>query len=296
MTQNNEALDLSRVFDEYPHPFYVIRPILLEDGSADDFEYKYVNRAFCAMVERSQEQLIGHRFRENFGEGQRSWLDFFVESAAGKQHLCMEDSCIILGKQMYTEAFPIPPDLCGCMVYSVRTDPEKIAAARDAEMNHRANFDFLTGFYNRYYLQEHSRGLMELGPLGMAYMDVNDLKHTNDVLGHRAGDYRIIRAANRLRDSFPGGKCFRVGGDEFVVIVAGLTREEFDYQAEAAQQGFEADQLAALGCAYFQQPKNIQACLDHCDRLMYVNKNKNRQNIFRARPFWEREGLVQMKK
>jgi diguanylate cyclase (GGDEF)-like protein len=283
MTPSGETLDLSRVFDDYPHPFYVIRPILELDGSAEDFEYKYVNHAFCAMVGRSMDQLLGHCFRENFGKGERVWLDLFVEAAVDKRNLCLEESCVILGKRMYTEAFPIYPDLCGCMVYSVKNEPEKIAAARDAEMHHRANFDFLTGFYNRYYLQEHSRNLAALGPLGIAYMDVNDLKYTNDVMGHQAGDRRIIQAASRLRDAFPGGRCFRMGGDEFAVISAGLTEAQFQRQVQAALAAFEADQLAALGCAYFPDPQDILVCLDHCDKLMYAQKNKNRQRILQAR-------------
>ena len=51
-------------------------------------------------------------------------------------------------------------------------------------------------------------------------IDVNGLKYTNDTFGHLAGDALIIAAANAVVKAYgQHGKCFRVGGDEFVVIV-----------------------------------------------------------------------------
>lgn len=54
------------------------------------------------------------------------------------------------------------------------------------------------------------------------HFDVNYLKRVNDVYGHAEGDRHLIAAANVLRESFgEHGKCFRVGGDEFFVILDG---------------------------------------------------------------------------
>ena len=53
----------------------------------------------------------------------------------------------------------------------------------------------------------------------MILMDVNGLKYANDTFGHQAGDALIIAAANVIKSAYEtNGHCFRIGGDEFVVI------------------------------------------------------------------------------
>ena len=50
--------------------------------------------------------------------------------------------------------------------------------------------------------------------------DLNFLKETNDNYGHEAGDELIKASANILNETFKDvGKCFRLGGDEFIVVV-----------------------------------------------------------------------------
>lgn len=57
-------------------------------------------------------------------------------------------------------------------------------------------------------------------------LDINFLKKVNDVYGHAEGDKHIISAANIIRGSFGDlGTCYRVGGDEFVVVAHGCTEE-----------------------------------------------------------------------
>ena len=51
-------------------------------------------------------------------------------------------------------------------------------------------------------------------------MDINGLKNANDSFGHAAGDELIRAAADCMKNSFSEyGKVYRVGGDEFVVII-----------------------------------------------------------------------------
>ncbi|MBO4846092.1 MAG: diguanylate cyclase [Lachnospiraceae bacterium] len=49
--------------------------------------------------------------------------------------------------------------------------------------------------------------------------DINSLKEINDTLGHEVGDKAIIKIANILKQTFESEKIFRIGGDEFVVIL-----------------------------------------------------------------------------
>lgn len=73
-------------------------------------------------------------------------------------------------------------------------------------------------------------------------MDLNGLKAANDNIGHEAGDELIIGASKCMDNAFSGlGRTYRVGGDEFAVLLRG-TREEaqdavktFDYLTENFQ-------------------------------------------------------------
>ena len=50
--------------------------------------------------------------------------------------------------------------------------------------------------------------------------DVNELKYVNDTFGHEQGDILIKAAAELINSTFgKGGKCYRVGGDEFISVL-----------------------------------------------------------------------------
>ena len=62
-------------------------------------------------------------------------------------------------------------------------------------------------------------------------LDLNNLKHTNDTLGHEEGDKLIVDFADILRNTIgSSGVLFRWGGDEFVVFVRNVNQQKFaDY-------------------------------------------------------------------
>lgn len=90
----------------------------------------------------------------------------------------------------------------------------------------QANNDFLTGLYNRMRceqdLREHIRETKEAGGQGaLLYIDLDDFKHINDGLGHQYGDILLKAISNSLRRiSGLENSCYRMGGDEFIIIVA----------------------------------------------------------------------------
>ena len=82
--------------------------------------------------------------------------------------------------------------------------------------------DMLTGLGNRHAYTEDARKY-ETGSLPadltIIYLDVNELKHINDTLGHHAGDELICGAAECIsKVFFRVGGCYRTGGDEFIVM------------------------------------------------------------------------------
>lgn len=103
-------------------------------------------------------------------------------------------------------------------------------------------YDQLTGMPNR---RAYERKLEEIETecLGkedavMIMMDVNGLKITNDTFGHSAGDDLIIAASQVIREVYENdhNSCYRIGGDEFVVILRHLkgSLQQLDSQLEEA--------------------------------------------------------------
>ncbi|SHK46215.1 diguanylate cyclase (GGDEF) domain-containing protein/HDIG domain-containing protein [Fibrobacter sp. UWEL] len=92
-----------------------------------------------------------------------------------------------------------------------------------------ASTDSLTGLENRLSFDNLLKKIdSDRNPSDwvMLMIDVNGLKYTNDTFGHLAGDALIVAAAQTITDAFgASGHCFRIGGDEFVVLAdAGLDK------------------------------------------------------------------------
>ena len=65
-------------------------------------------------------------------------------------------------------------------------------------------------------------------PFAIAICDVNDVKEVNDTQGHQAGDEFIRAGCKIICDTFNHGPVYRIGGDEFVVLLEGHDFEQRD--------------------------------------------------------------------
>lgn len=97
------------------------------------------------------------------------------------------------------------------------------ADIRLKEQSKQISLDPLTGISNRHAYIEALQKLNECEKLPddlvVFSIDINGLKAVNDTKGHNAGDELICGAADCISDAFKEyGKCFRTGGDEFIVI------------------------------------------------------------------------------
>jgi diguanylate cyclase (GGDEF)-like protein len=98
--------------------------------------------------------------------------------------------------------------------------------------------DGLTSIGNRTAFKEKLEAMeatkYALNGIGIVMFDVNNLKYVNDYLGHHYGDDMLIQSANIIKNSFEGisENCYRIGGDEFAVILSGDNVEEQFIQGE----------------------------------------------------------------
>lgn len=73
---------------------------------------------------------------------------------------------------------------------------------------------------NEEQLQDIEDHAQDYDNAALIFMDVDGLKNTNDLYGHNAGDELIISAALCIKNVFATyGKCYRIGGDEFCVLI-----------------------------------------------------------------------------
>ncbi|MCR4956892.1 MAG: bifunctional diguanylate cyclase/phosphodiesterase [Lachnospiraceae bacterium] len=105
--------------------------------------------------------------------------------------------------------------------------------------------DFLTGLYNRKRCEEDLASYLEMTKQGngkgaLLFIDLDDFKRINDGLGHQYGDILLKAISSNLR-RVPGieNSCYRVGGDEFMVIVSGIQYERLDEIVESISEIFK---------------------------------------------------------
>lgn len=92
---------------------------------------------------------------------------------------------------------------------------------RVVEYERRANTDALTGLANRgaFNAALHHLDAARPGSWALFLLDLDNLKFVNDTFGHRAGDLLLRQVADRLTIAAFPDRAYRIGGDEFAIVV-----------------------------------------------------------------------------
>ncbi|MBR3516661.1 MAG: GGDEF domain-containing protein [Lachnospiraceae bacterium] len=141
--------------------------------------------------------------------------------------------------------------------------------------------DMLTGVMNRNEMNNLVDGMSEgdgteAGSAGVIFADLNGLKEVNDILGHATGDQLLKDAAEALRKVFEVENIYRAGGDEFSVIVLGMTEEDIEQKINEIREASKEYDLVSFslgGCAV-EDARNIRQALRTADERMYEDKRK----------------------
>ena len=161
------------------------------------------------------------------------------------------------------------------------------------EISETANKDSLTGVGSKIAYDEAVRKLQndidrgECRKYAIIMIDINNLKYINDTYGHEYGDEYIKGCCSIICDIFKRSPVFRIGGDEFVVIIRDReysTRSEliddfedaFDasYANESAKEYYRYS--ASYGIAEYDpsSDKKVEEVFKKADKIMYKHKNE----------------------
>ena len=148
-----------------------------------------------------------------------------------------------------------------------------------------ANRDSLTGVKSKHaysaaeeQINQRIRG-QTAGPLAVVVCDLNGLKTVNDTQGHAAGDEYLRRGCAIICRVFQHSPVYRVGGDEFVVLIQGRDYPDRlallgELREQSLQNQATGDVVIACGLADFdpELDRELESVFHRADQAMYENK------------------------
>lgn len=175
------------------------------------------------------------------------------------------------------------------IVVGVRAFLENISLAekgRKAELYKRIAYeDPVTGLGSRAAYEDYVESLgKDIEHCVLVMCDLNNLKYCNDTYGHEAGDRYLLQSAKLIKENFGGlGKCFRIGGDEFCVVIKSISDRDCERavaslrEMENAYNCKNPDEFSAhIACGFVRFDKevdyDINDAIRRADKLMYLDK------------------------
>ncbi len=163
------------------------------------------------------------------------------------------------------------------------------------KIEQQAYTDFLTGLYNRMCCErdlavhiDEAKKKREKGAL--LYLDLDDFKHINDGLGHQYGDVLLKSISHSLqRVEGIQNTCYRMGGDEFVIVIPPVSFARFERIVDDIRQIFskpwflkDADYYCTMSMGIVNFPddgESVQDLIKKADIAMYEAKKSGKNRV-----------------
>jgi len=191
-----------------------------------DNRYLFANHARSAFLGKTCEELQGKNVHELIPREEADQVFHYTDlvMTSKQKHTFEMWSINHTNEYRLLSLTKVPKLDCDGHVEFIVTVAQDITEQRKLEeqLRYKSYHDQLTGLYNRHFLMEEIERLQKgrFFPLGVIFCDLDDLKVTNDTLGHEFGDKLIIKVAKLMKISFRASDIVaRYGGDEFVVIL-----------------------------------------------------------------------------
>tara|TARA_R110000744_G_scaffold121309_2_gene225886 strand:- start:3188 stop:5305 length:2118 start_codon:yes stop_codon:yes gene_type:complete len=274
--------------------------IMITDASATITE---VNDAFSRISGYTSEEVLGENAK--ILQSERHSPEFYAEmwQTLLKQGYWEGE---IWNRRKNGEIYPEMRTISavnnadGCVEYyvSLCTDITAMKAHQN-QLEHIAHYDLLTNLPNRVLLADRlSHAMLQCSrhqqALAVLFLDLDGFKLINDNYGHNVGDELLIAVSVRMKAALrEGDSLARIGGDEFVAVLADLSSVEdcepvLERLLLAASEPITIGSVvlnvsASIGVTFYPQD-NVDAdqLMRHADQAMYIAKQsgKNRFHLF----------------
>lgn len=252
-----------------------------------------VNEAVCAMTGFSADELLGTgppypywppEAVAELGAVRADWLR--AGHGVGEFTAARKDGAPI--RVMVTARLLTAAD--GPALWLVVLRDITAQRAREADLTEQAASDPLTGVHNSRTFRRDLHDAVRASdgsPLSLALVDVDHFKSINDRFGHAVGDEVLIAVVERLRASTAdAGELARVGGEEFALLMPGLTAEQAHRVLERALRDLAAGPIgdvgrvtASAGVAELLDGMTDDALYRLTDTLLYEAKARGRNQV-----------------
>lgn len=163
-----------------------------------------------------------------------------------------------------------------------------VLLAQNQQLQMQAQYDYLTGVTSRGYFTELAEDELKRAshyqyPITLLMLDVDHFKRINDTYGHAVGDKALIAVADVLKNHLrPSDVCGRFGGDEFLILLPGLTEGSAAKVIARIQQAFEyiaVDGLdepisATYGMVQVEHEESLELAIQRADQGLLGRKNR----------------------
>jgi len=173
---------------------------------------------------------------------------------------------------------------------------EKQVQMRTRELFRQANYDALTHLPNRSYFHTTLEQLVVKAQetetdFGLLFLDLDGFKVVNDTLGHQAGDELLRNVSARLMSALREGDIVsRIGGDEFVVLLADVSEKEIvecvcnriitEVSRPYLINSNDVEISTSIGISRFPlDGKTSAELVEHADQALYVSKQSGRKTF-----------------
>ena len=156
------------------------------------------------------------------------------------------------------------------------------------ELERTAYSDALTKLGNRALFSREMADYREKSRAVCVVADVNNLKLCNDRYGHKAGDQIIMDAAECIQKAFEQlGKCYRIGGDEFCILIPECGEREIQEALAHLEEVIEEknkhrNMALSLACGYAireSETESMEHLFNRADEMMYDVKFRMKQEF-----------------
>lgn len=176
--------------------------------------------------------------------------------------------------------------IMGC--YTIKDTRKLMDIGLEAEKYEKlAHHDRLTGLYNRMFYEDYVQNIdLDKGNCFFIVFDVNNLKTCNDTRGHDHGDI-LIKSAAALIDRVFGdnGVCCRIGGDEFYVVLQGISLMQLEewlkeFEILTTKHNLDHPEQFEIKVAYgyarydYRIDYDFAATVRRADKMMYEKKTE----------------------